>query len=73
MRWWLVFGVIINALVLLLAIGGSYALSLHVISQRQQVWCPLLTGLTAQPLPVTASREDRRTFSEIVAVKHRFC
>jgi hypothetical protein len=46
----LILGVALWAAVVIASVGGSYALTLATISQRQRVWCPALVELTRRPV-----------------------
>lgn len=64
---------IVAVLVLLgVAAAGNYALYLHLLDQRDQVWCPLLADITGRPLPPSATPAQARAFGELVAVRDRF-
>jgi hypothetical protein len=71
---------LLAVLLLLAAIGGSYALGAHALRQSQHQWCAALHTLTLHPVPRPAdpaanpSRVQSWEFFdvELPALKHNF-
>ena len=59
-------GVLIQAAMLAGAIAGNYAISYHLIQQREAVWCPLLADVQVPPHPTAA---QRRGLEHLAAVR----
>jgi hypothetical protein len=65
--------------VLVIAIGGSYALTLHALDASQRKWCATLNLLTSQAVPKPAdpasnpSRQQAYVlYSDFLDLRHRF-
>jgi hypothetical protein len=60
----------ICVLILMIAVGGSYVLGLHALSQSQHKWCTTLELLTQGPQPST---QQGKTFRiHLKELEHNF-
>ena len=68
---WLILGVVLQAVTLAAAIFGNYLLTLHLIQQRQDTWCPALSLIVATPPPAGTPKGERDLFTALSHVHNQ--